>query len=188
MQRVSVQYTRVVIVMEINAMSSFGEKELKKFGWREGKGLGVAEDGMTEPIRVTVKGDTKGVGYLQQQYTEEFDNEWWRQAYNTSAESVVVSNKCDDVVIDRRIVERREKVKRRTEFVAEGECIEGDGGIEVRDIDRVRQESELISLYNKNEASKNYKTPGGKQKRIAEQEARMEKKRKTTSKASQQVN
>eukprot|EP00800_Vazella_pourtalesii_P002619 TRINITY_DN12567_c0_g1_i1.p1 TRINITY_DN12567_c0_g1~~TRINITY_DN12567_c0_g1_i1.p1 ORF type:complete len:184 (-),score=48.55 TRINITY_DN12567_c0_g1_i1:57-566(-) len=169
-------------------MSSFGEKELRKFGWREGKGLGIAEDGITEPIRVTVKGDTKGVGYQQQQYTEEFDNEWWKQAYNTSADSVVVNNECDDVVIDRKVVERRETVKRVTGFVAEGECSERGGGIEIRDIDRVRQESELISLYNKNEASKNYKTPGGKQKRIAEQEARMEKKRKTTSKACQHVN
>ena len=187
MQSVSVQYSITVIVMEKNVMSSFGEKELKKFGWREGKGLGIAEDGITEPIRVTVKGDTKGVGYQQQQYTEEFDNEWWRLAYNTSAESVVVHNKCDDVVIDRRVVEKRGKVKIGTGFVAEGECIERDGGIEIRDIDRKRQESELISLYSKNEASKNYKTPGGKQKRIAEQEARMEKK-KRTSEACQHVN
>ncbi|KAI6648509.1 G patch domain-containing protein 4-like [Oopsacas minuta] len=174
------------------SMSSFGEKELKKFGWREGKGLGAAEDGIKEPIRVTVKGDTKGVGYHQTECSLEFDNEWWKLAYNTSAESVVVDNKEDNVIIDKkkpRVVRKGEIEKGATNFVAEGESAVRDRDLDTRkETERAKQESQLISLYRKNEASKQYSSPSGKQKRIAQQEARLEKKSRSVHNSSVEIN
>uniref|UniRef100_A0ABM5F409 G patch domain-containing protein 4 n=1 Tax=Pogona vitticeps TaxID=103695 RepID=A0ABM5F409_9SAUR len=39
---------------------TFAEKQLKKHGWKKGKGLGKQEDGISEAIKVKVKCDTAG--------------------------------------------------------------------------------------------------------------------------------
>lgn len=43
------------------AKGGFGERLMKQFGWSEGKGLGVKEDGMAEAIKVKQKKDQTGV-------------------------------------------------------------------------------------------------------------------------------
>ena len=40
--------------------SKFGYKMLQKMGWSEGKGLGAAEDGALEHVKVKMKCDTSG--------------------------------------------------------------------------------------------------------------------------------
>ncbi|KAK9117796.1 hypothetical protein Scep_015889 [Stephania cephalantha] len=42
--------------------SNIGFQLLKKCGWTEGTGLGVAEQGRLEPIQVHVKNDKQGLG------------------------------------------------------------------------------------------------------------------------------
>jgi hypothetical protein len=43
---------------------SFAEKQLAKFGWKSGDGLGKNKDGIKKSISVTKKNDTKGVSRL----------------------------------------------------------------------------------------------------------------------------
>jgi len=43
--------------------SKFGQRMLEKMGWSEGKGLGVKENGTTDPVHVSYKWDNKGMGY-----------------------------------------------------------------------------------------------------------------------------
>jgi hypothetical protein len=40
---------------------SFAEKQLAKFGWNQGEGLGKNKDGIKKSISVVKKNDTKGV-------------------------------------------------------------------------------------------------------------------------------
>ncbi len=50
----------------------FGKKLMEKMGWKDGKGLGANENGMTDHIKVKFKMDNKGVGYNKNDY----DNVW----------------------------------------------------------------------------------------------------------------
>lgn len=43
------------------AKGGFGERLLRQYGWTEGKGLGVKEDGMSEALKVKQKKDQTGV-------------------------------------------------------------------------------------------------------------------------------
>merc|ERR1719494_373340 len=45
-----------------NDTGRFGFKMLEKMGWEKGKGLGANEDGTTSHVKVSRKGDNKGVG------------------------------------------------------------------------------------------------------------------------------
>ena len=158
-------------------MLSFGEKELRKFGWTEGKGLGVGEDGITEPIIVVPKGDNKGVGYAREESRAEFDNEWWKQSYNRSVASVVVSNKEDEVKIGREVdlgIVGENSIKIESNNFEAGDTKRDVEVLIERDI--AIQEYELVTMCKKNESSKHCSSPCGKQKRIAQQEAKVEKK------------
>ncbi|XP_016466183.1 G-patch domain-containing protein C1486.03-like [Nicotiana tabacum] len=42
--------------------SNLGFKLLKKYGWREGTGLGIAEQGRLEPVPVYIKKNKRGLG------------------------------------------------------------------------------------------------------------------------------
>lgn len=41
--------------------NKFGQKMLERMGWKEGKGLGRNEDGLTEHVKVSYKSDNKGL-------------------------------------------------------------------------------------------------------------------------------
>ncbi|KAK6619322.1 hypothetical protein RUM44_003704 [Polyplax serrata] len=51
----------------------FGKKLMEKMGWSAGKGLGANEQGIQEPLRVSYKNDTKGMGFKLN------DDEWISQ-------------------------------------------------------------------------------------------------------------
>ncbi|CAH1135856.1 unnamed protein product [Ceutorhynchus assimilis] len=69
----------------------FAKKQLEKYGWSEGKGLGRKEDGISAPLKAQVKLDNLGVGY---DVGEEFTNKWWERVYNSAAENIAM--KVDD--------------------------------------------------------------------------------------------
>mmetsp|Transcript_1021 Transcript_1021/g.1543 ORF Transcript_1021/g.1543 Transcript_1021/m.1543 type:complete len:158 (-) Transcript_1021:11-484(-) len=45
---------------------SFAYKFMQKMGWREGKGLGKLEDGISTHIKVTKKSDNRGLGTVEE--------------------------------------------------------------------------------------------------------------------------
>jgi len=46
-----------------NDENKFGQKILEKMGWSKGKGLGRQEQGQVEPVRLSYKNDTQGMGF-----------------------------------------------------------------------------------------------------------------------------
>nr|XP_002126980.1 G patch domain-containing protein 4-like [Ciona intestinalis] len=68
-------------------MDSFAEAQMKKHGWREGKGLGRKENGICEPIKVKMKKDTTGVGHDP---GEQFTHHWWDEAYKNATNNIHV--------------------------------------------------------------------------------------------------
>lgn len=74
-------------------MSTFGEKQLLKFGWKKGEGVGK-EKGIKKPIGVEIKNNLKGIGA-----EEDFNNEWWDINYNKTQQSI-------NIIIDGKAVDR----------------------------------------------------------------------------------
>ncbi|XP_062600063.1 LOW QUALITY PROTEIN: G patch domain-containing protein 4-like [Saccostrea cucullata] len=70
------------------SQSKFAQKELKKFGWKEGSGLGKNENGMKDAIKVKIKKDGHGVGHNT---GDEFTFHWWDHVFNKAANSIEVN-------------------------------------------------------------------------------------------------
>ncbi|KAG0377869.1 G patch domain-containing protein 4 [Mortierella sp. AD032] len=66
---------------------SFAEKQLAKFGWKSGDGLGKNNDGIKKSISVTKKNDTKGLGGK----LDKWDFAWWDHVFNKSASNIQVN-------------------------------------------------------------------------------------------------
>ncbi|KAF9548244.1 G patch domain-containing protein 4 [Mortierella hygrophila] len=66
---------------------SFAEKQLAKFGWKSGDGLGKNKDGIKKSISVTKKNDTKGLGGK----LDKWDFAWWDHVFNKSAANIQVN-------------------------------------------------------------------------------------------------
>jgi hypothetical protein len=72
--------------------SSFGEKQLRKYGWSDGKGIGKSEQGITRPIKPSLKFDCAGVGF---NHSDEFTLNWWEHLYNKSSQNIDKQNDAD---------------------------------------------------------------------------------------------
>jgi len=59
---------------------------------RLGKGLGKKEDGITAPLRSSMKFDCTGVGY-DTANAESYSDQWWTRAYDNAANGLHVKNK-----------------------------------------------------------------------------------------------
>ncbi|KAJ8946797.1 hypothetical protein NQ314_008781 [Rhamnusium bicolor] len=65
----------------------FARKQLEKYGWNEGKGLGKNEDGIATPLKPKLKFDNAGVGHNA---SEQFTNNWWEKLFNNAAKNIDV--------------------------------------------------------------------------------------------------
>ena len=58
---------------DMEVKESFAERMLRKQGWKEGDGLGKQQQGITDPIKASLKFDKTGVGH---DIAKEFTNVW----------------------------------------------------------------------------------------------------------------
>ena len=65
----------------------FAQKELKKRGWKRGKGLGKKENGMADAIKVNLKMDGTGLGF---DHGEQFTFRWWDHMYGSALNKIDV--------------------------------------------------------------------------------------------------
>uniref|UniRef100_A0A3B5L2G1 G patch domain-containing protein 4 n=1 Tax=Xiphophorus couchianus TaxID=32473 RepID=A0A3B5L2G1_9TELE len=65
----------------------FAEQLLLSHGWEHGKGLGRAENGISEAIKVKVKCDKGGIGHRE---GEQFSFHWWDHVFNKASSSLQV--------------------------------------------------------------------------------------------------
>uniref|UniRef100_A0A8C0IZW1 G patch domain-containing protein 4 n=1 Tax=Chelonoidis abingdonii TaxID=106734 RepID=A0A8C0IZW1_CHEAB len=72
----------------------FAEQQLQRHGWKQGRGLGKQENGISEAIKVKVKCDTAGVGHDP---AEQFTFHWWDHLFNKSAANISVEAGQDGV-------------------------------------------------------------------------------------------
>ncbi|CAL1526576.1 unnamed protein product [Lymnaea stagnalis] len=67
------------------ADSDFAKRQLRKYGWTEGAGLGKQENGRSDPIKVSLKMDKTGVGHDP---GKEFTDHWWLRVFNEAAQKI----------------------------------------------------------------------------------------------------
>lgn len=109
--------------------SKFAEDQLKKFGWKEGDGLGRNNQGESLPVKVSFKFDTAGVGF---NLSDQFTNNWWENLFDSTSKGLV--NAEERIGIE----EKATNVKNRKEYF----------------YSRFQQESVLVGgLEIKNEAN-----------------------------------
>lgn len=72
---------------------TFAEKQLKKYGWKEGQALGLNAHGnkpIKEAITATLKQDTKGLGYDKK--PTEWAFEWWDHVFNKASANIATGD------------------------------------------------------------------------------------------------
>lgn len=85
-------------------MTSFAEKQLQKFGWSKGQGLGKNNDGISKAISVSQKTDNSGLGTVSREI-DSFSFHWWDHAFNKAASNIQIApttSKDESVVVSRK--------------------------------------------------------------------------------------
>ncbi|XP_035528986.1 G patch domain-containing protein 4 [Morone saxatilis] len=77
------------VVQEKGRGLRFAEQQLLRHGWEHGKGLGRAENGISEAIKVKVKCDKGGIGHKE---GEQFTFHWWDHVFNKASSSLQVES------------------------------------------------------------------------------------------------
>lgn len=67
----------------------FAKNILQKYGWKEGDGLGKNTDGITAPIKASLKFNTSGLGAAP---AKDLTDNWWERVYNDAASNVQVQS------------------------------------------------------------------------------------------------
>ncbi|XP_062848529.1 G patch domain-containing protein 4 [Trichomycterus rosablanca] len=79
-----------------NCGTKFAEQQLLRHGWKQGKGLGRNENGISEAIRVKVKCDKGGIGHKE---SEQFTFHWWDHVFNKASAGLVVESAQNGVMV-----------------------------------------------------------------------------------------
>lgn len=79
---------------------TFAEKQLLCRGWEHGKGLGRAENGISEAIKVKVKSDKAGVGHKE---GDQFTFHWWDHVFNKASSSLQVETDQNGVQVKKNL-------------------------------------------------------------------------------------
>nr|XP_061789078.1 G patch domain-containing protein 4-like [Nerophis lumbriciformis] len=82
------------VVQEKGHGLRFAEQQLKRHGWKHGKGLGRDENGISEAIKVKVKCNKGGVGHKE---GEQFTFQWWDHVFNKASSSLQVETHQDGI-------------------------------------------------------------------------------------------
>ncbi|XP_028327654.1 G patch domain-containing protein 4 [Gouania willdenowi] len=80
----------------------FAEQQLLRHGWEHGKGLGRAENGISEPVKVKVKSNKGGVGHTE---GEQFTFQWWDHVFNKASSSLEVETDPNGIKLKKTAVE-----------------------------------------------------------------------------------
>ncbi|KAJ2615861.1 hypothetical protein H4S08_001055 [Coemansia sp. RSA 1365] len=68
---------------------SFAERQLAKYGWKQGEGLGKGREGIKRAITVSRRTDNRGVGTDASQW----NSNWWEHLYNKATDGKPVVSK-----------------------------------------------------------------------------------------------
>ncbi|XP_041648529.1 G patch domain-containing protein 4 [Cheilinus undulatus] len=94
------------VVQEKSRGLKFAEQQLLRHGWEHGKGLGRAENGISEAIKVKVKCNKGGVGHKE---GEQFTFHWWDHVFNKASSSLQVESDQNGIKLKKTVEEDEEE-------------------------------------------------------------------------------
>ncbi|KAI9599159.1 hypothetical protein BDF19DRAFT_410541 [Syncephalis fuscata] len=78
-----------------NRYGDFATRQLSKYGWKTGAGLGREGEGITRAISITKKDDAKGLG----SGSDTWGFAWWDHVYNKSSSAIKVEKGDEGVML-----------------------------------------------------------------------------------------
>ncbi|XP_076262322.1 uncharacterized protein LOC143197628 [Rhynchophorus ferrugineus] len=75
----------------------FARKQLEKYGWTDGKGLGRNENGISTALKPKLKFDNAGVGH---DVGEQFTNNWWERVFNSASDNINIQADDSEVKVN----------------------------------------------------------------------------------------
>ncbi|KAJ2846691.1 hypothetical protein IWW36_004230 [Coemansia brasiliensis] len=92
---------------------SFAERQLAKYGWKQGEGLGKERDGIKRAITVSRRTDNRGIGSDSNQW----NSNWWDHLYNKASSgtstptqsSTLVPKSDEDLVYEAKMAEAEQE-------------------------------------------------------------------------------
>ncbi|KAJ2450541.1 hypothetical protein EV183_004217 [Coemansia sp. RSA 2336] len=96
------------------ATQSFAERQLAKYGWKQGEGLGKQRDGIKRAITVSRRTDNRGIGSDSNQW----NSNWWDHLYNkaSSATSTPAQKSDEDLVYEAKLAEAEQEPDTLAEY------------------------------------------------------------------------
>ena len=85
---------------------------LGKQGWNDGAGLGKNNQGISNPIKASLKFDKTGVGH---DMAKEFTNNWWDLAYAKASSKIQIEENQDGDIENIKSKKRKRKNKEQKE-------------------------------------------------------------------------
>mmetsp|Transcript_33306 Transcript_33306/g.43934 ORF Transcript_33306/g.43934 Transcript_33306/m.43934 type:complete len:222 (-) Transcript_33306:234-899(-) len=98
-----------------SAVSDFARRQLEKYGWKEGKGLGKNEDGITGHVKVKKREENEGIGLIEKEQQEVTD-QWWFNAFDSAIRKL---NSSDKKAHKKSKSSKKKKIKKKSK---EGTC------------------------------------------------------------------
>lgn len=93
------------VVQEKSRGLKFAEQQLLRHGWEQGKGLGRAENGISEAIKVKVKCNKGGFGHKE---GDQFTFHWWDHVFNKASSSLQVESDQNGVQVKKSAEDEEE--------------------------------------------------------------------------------
>jgi len=77
--------------------TDFARSHMETKGWKDGDGLGLYGQGITDAIKPKLKFDSNGVGHNK---ADEFEFHWWDHVFNKAAKSITIEDTEGEVKVD----------------------------------------------------------------------------------------
>ncbi|KAJ1752414.1 hypothetical protein LPJ78_001977 [Coemansia sp. RSA 989] len=96
------------------ATQSFAERQLAKYGWKQGEGLGKERNGIKRAITVSRRTDNRGIGSDSNQW----NSNWWDHLYNkaSSGTSTPAPKSDEDLVYEAKLAEAEQEPDTLNEY------------------------------------------------------------------------
>ncbi len=128
---------------EYTTLNGFGKKQLEKFGWKSGDGLGKERDGSKDFVKVTKRSENEGLGATK---NNKMTNYWWENMYNnllqkpSKQETETKSDSEDAEDNERTLPQKKNEESLSIQYRYGGSFIKASSNNQIKSIESIKVE------------------------------------------------